>query len=209
MDKLRTKEIWSAAGLPTPPFMRVYADSDWSQVVREVGLPLMVKPVHEGSSIGMSKVVDAAALPEAVALALSYDAQVIVEKWITGQEYTTTILDGKPLPMICLRTPHAFYDYAAKYQADTTEYLCPCGLPEAREQDFQALAMRAFEVVNADGWGRVDMMVDEAGLPWLIEANTVPGMTDHSLVPMAARAAGIEFDELVVRILASSLKGAN
>jgi D-alanine-D-alanine ligase len=154
----------------------------------------------------MARVESGAELRAAWEQARDYDSQVMVERWITGQEYTASILGNQVLPLIRLETPHAFYDFEAKYSADTTRYHCPCGLQEAKESELRGLAGEAFTAVGAGGWGRVDMMLDEAGAPWLIEVNTVPGMTDHSLVPMAARARGIDFEELVWRILATTLE---
>jgi D-alanine-D-alanine ligase len=168
-------------------------------------MPVIVKPAREGSSLGMQKVVEVAGLAAAVDAALEYDGMVLVEQWIEGAEYTAAILDGEALPLIRLETPRAFYDYQAKYEADSTRYLCPCGLDEQTEAQYRALALKAFDAVGASGWGRVDFMVDQQGRPHLIEVNTVPGMTDHSLVPMAARAAGMDFEQLVCRILATSL----
>lgn len=206
MDKVRTKQVWQAAGLPTPKFLVLDSEADLGRVEIELGFPVMIKPAHEGSSIGMSKVERAADLPAAWRAAMQYDRAVLAEAWITGREYTASILDAQALPLIRLETPHAFYDYAAKYQADDTRYHCPCGLPEAEEQTLRALALRAFRAVAAQGWGRVDFMCDRDGKPYLIEVNTVPGMTDHSLVPMAARAAGIDFEALVWRILETSMQ---
>jgi D-alanine-D-alanine ligase len=205
MDKYRCKLLWRGLGLPTPDFLMV----DREQLLvdaEQLGFPLMVKPVHEGSSIGMARVESGAELRTAWQSAREFDSQVMVERWITGQEYTASILDDQVLPLIRLETPHLFYDFEAKYSADTTRYHCPCGLQEAKESELQELAGKAFTAVGAGGWGRVDMMLGEAGNPWLIEVNTVPGMTDHSLVPMAARARGMEFEELVWRILATTLE---
>ncbi|MFP5505300.1 MAG: D-alanine--D-alanine ligase [Gammaproteobacteria bacterium] len=206
MDKVRTKQIWLAAGLPTPKFLVLEHEADLDRVAAELGFPVMIKPAHEGSSIGMSKVERAADLPAAWRAAMQYDRAVLAEAWITGREYTAAILGEQTLPLIRLETPHAFYDYEAKYRADDTRYHCPCGLSEAQEQGLRELALRAFHAVAAQGWGRVDLMCDRDGKPYLIEVNTVPGMTDHSLVPMAARAAGIDFEALVWRILDSSLQ---
>lgn len=205
MDKLRTKLVWQGMGLPTPGFvvLRDEADLDTAQ---ELGLPLMVKPAHEGSSLGLTKVGSAAALREAWLKAREYDGDVLAERWVTGAEYTVAILNQEPLPVIRLETPHEFYDYDAKYFANDTSYLIPCGLDSEREAAVQALALQAFTAVGARGWGRVDLMLDEDGQPWLIEINTVPGMTDHSLVPMAAKARGMEFADLVWRILEQTLE---
>jgi len=206
MDKLRTKQLWQGMNLPTPAWRNLNADMDFAAVVAELGLPLMVKPVSEGSSVGMSKVQrDAEELKAAYETAAQYDAVVIAEQFVQGQEYTVAILNGKPLPAIRLETPRDFYDYAAKYQENTTQYLCPCGLDVATEQKMQALAVHAFDSVGADKWGRVDIMRNAAGDFYLLEVNTVPGMTDHSLVPMAAKAAGLSFADLVCEILAGTL----
>jgi D-alanine-D-alanine ligase len=206
MDKLRTKQLWQGMNLPTPAWRNLNADTDFAAVVAELGLPLMVKPVSEGSSVGMSKVQrDAEELKAAYATAAQYDPVVIAEQFVQGQEYTVAILNGKPLPAIRLETPRDFYDYAAKYQENTTQYLCPCGLDVATEQKMQALALQAFDSVGAAKWGRVDIMRNAAGDFYLLEVNTVPGMTDHSLVPMAAKAAGLSFVDLVGEILATTL----
>ena len=205
MDKRRTKLVWSAVGLPTPPFALVESQQDVARIRDTIGFPLMVKPVHEGSSIGMTIVHDPDQLLEARSLASTFDAAVLAERWVDGPEYTAAILGREVLPLIRLETPHAFYDYRAKYSDDAgTQYQCPCGLSAQREEAFQQMALEAFDAVEASGWGRVDFLCDQAGDPWLIEVNTAPGMTSHSLVPMAARAAGIDFDELVWRILETS-----
>jgi len=204
MDKYRSKALWQGLGLPTPAFRLLRGAADLA-AAGELGLPLMIKPAREGSSLGMDKVEQGAALEAAWRQAREYDPLVLAEQWIEGAEYTVGILGQRALPLIRLETPRSFYDYQAKYSADTTRYHCPCGLAGPQEQALQELALQAFEAVGASGWGRVDLMLDAAGRPWLIEVNTVPGMTDHSLVPMAAQAAGIDFDELVLRILASSL----
>jgi D-alanine-D-alanine ligase len=204
MDKLRTKQIWHASGLPTPEYVVLESEDDCTQALKTLGLPMIIKPVLEGSSIGMSKVEKAEELVPAWRLATACQGEVIAERWITGKEYTAAIMGERVLPMIRLVTPHKFYDYAAKYTANDTQYLCPCGLDEKMEQEFAGLVLKAFRTVGANGWGRVDFMVDENGQAWLIEVNTVPGMTDHSLVPMAAKQAGISFEQLVMRILQAS-----
>ncbi|HSH07666.1 MAG TPA: D-alanine--D-alanine ligase, partial [Burkholderiales bacterium] len=201
MDKLRSKLLWQARGLPTPPYEILPADADLSAVAARLGLPLMVKPVCEGSSLGMSKVREAAALDEAYALAVNYDAVVMAEKFVEGAELTVGILGDDALPIIKLETPRDFYDYQAKYVADDTRYILPCGLPPARERELQALSREAFAALGCRGWGRVDLMLDAAGAPYLLEVNTAPGMTDHSLVPMAARAVGLSYPDLCLRIL--------
>ncbi len=203
MDKYRCKLLWQGAGLPTPPYVLLQAEDDLARAAA-LGFPLMVKPVHEGSSIGMARADDREQLRAAWQGAAQYDGLVLAEKWIQGGEYTCAVLGDTPLPLIRLETPRGFYDYEAKYLADSTRYHCPAGLDAATEQAFRGLALAAFRAVGARGWGRVDLLTDADGAPWLLEINTVPGMTDHSLVPMAARAAGIDFDELVWRILATS-----
>jgi D-alanine-D-alanine ligase len=201
MDKLRTKRIWQSEGLPTPAYAVLDKDSDLGAVAKRLGLPLMVKPASEGSSIGMSKVRSAAALDEAYALAANYDRVVIAEKFIEGIELTVGILGDTVLPIIKLETPRDFYDYDAKYVANDTRYIVPCGLPEHRERELQKLCLNAFHTLGCEGWGRVDLMLNRQGRPYLLEVNTAPGMTDHSLVPMAARALGISYEDLCVRIL--------
>lgn len=205
MDKYRSKLVWKGLGMPTPPFQVLRAEADLARAA-ELGFPLMIKPAHEGSSVGMSKVNDAGQLDAAWQEARKYDGLVIAEKWITGSEYTAAVLDGEPLPMIRLETPRDFYDYDAKYRSGDTGYHIPCGLDESSEAEAQQIALQACEAIGVSGWGRVDLMMDEEGNFWLIEVNTVPGMTDHSLVPMAARARGIDFDELVFRILHQTLE---
>jgi D-alanine-D-alanine ligase len=207
MDKLRTKLCWLGAGLPTPRWMLLQTEADLEKCRDELGFPVIIKPAQEGSSIGMSRADNFVDLKEAWKAASLYNCDVFAEAWITGTEYTAGILNNKPLPLIRLETPHVFYDFDAKYRAETTRYHCPCGLPPEAEEKLQSLAHRACQVVGVSGWARVDLMVDAAGQPWLIEVNTVPGMTDHSLVPMAAREAGISFDDLVWRILETSFRG--
>jgi D-alanine-D-alanine ligase len=205
MDKHRCKLVWQGAGLPTAEFALLRSENGLAAAAA-LGFPLMIKPAREGSSIGMSRANDPDELAAAWRLATQYDDQVIAERWITGAEYTCAILGCEALPLIRLETPRVFYDYEAKYSADTTRYICPCGLPEAEEARLQELALAAFDTAGAGGWGRVDFMVDGAGRASLLEVNTVPGMTDHSLVPMAARARGIDFDDLTWRILETSLE---
>ena len=205
MDKLSTKRVWAGAGLPTPAYRVLTATTDFDAVVAELGLPLMVKPATEGSSIGMSKVKAAAELAGAYHKAAECSTVVIAEQWISGAEYTAGIVAGESLPLIRLEVPGEFYDYQAKYISDDTRYFCPCGLESVEEQAMQTLAQQAFAAVGGRGWGRVDLMRDAQGKAWLIEVNTNPGMTDHSLVPMGARAIGMDFNALVVRILETTL----
>ena len=206
MDKLRTKQVWHSLGLPTPRHAALASPADCQAAAADLGFPLIVKPAHEGSSIGMAKVDNLTALIEAWQEAARYDAQVLVEQWIDGPEFTVAVLRGEVLPPIRLGTTHKFYDYEAKYLADDTQYLIPCGLPAAQEQALRELTARACEAVGVQGWARADVMQDAAGRFWLLEVNTVPGMTDHSLVPMAARAAGLDFTQLVLAILADSVE---
>lgn len=210
MDKVRSKQVWRAAGLPTPAFVALSHDSDWSAVVDELGLPLAVKPAHEGSSLGTTRVERLQDLQAAWTNAAEFDAAVMAEPWVIGEEYTVAILGDEALPVIRLETPREFYDYQAKYKADDTSYHCPSGLDAEQESALQKLALQAFKVLGASGWGRIDLMLDEEDNPWLLENNTVPGLTDHSLVPMAAKAAGIVFDDLILRILsATGVTGGN
>lgn len=201
MDKLKTKQIWLAMGLPTPDFRILDSEQSCQQAIETLGLPLIIKPVLEGSSIGMSKVEREEELVPAWNKAQRCGGTVIAERWIVGEEYTAAMLDDQVLPMIKLKTTHKFYDYDAKYEAEDTQYICPCGLPETQEAAFAELTAKAFDAVGASSWGRVDFMLDQDGQPWLIEVNTVPGMTSHSLVPMAAKQAGLSFEDLAVRIL--------
>ena len=204
MDKWRTKLVWRAAGIRTPRWELLNADGDFKKKAQRLGLPLMVKPSREGSSIGMSKVLRAERLRAAYRRAAKLDDVVIAEKFIKGIELTASILDGRALPLIRVETPRAFYDYRAKYFASSTRYICPSGLSAKQEKKVQEKALQAFRILGCSGWGRVDLMLDTGRVPYFIEVNTVPGMTDHSLVPMAARAAGISFEELVMRILGSA-----
>jgi D-alanine-D-alanine ligase len=201
MDKVRAKLIWQASGLPTPAHEQLDASSDLRGVAARLGLPLIVKPVQEGSSIGISKVSAAADLEEAYALAANYDPVVIAEKFIDGPEYTASIVEDKALPLIRIEAPEGKYDYQNKYFTDATKYHCPCGLPKQKEEGIKALALKAFSLLGCAGWGRVDLMLDGKADPWLLEVNTSPGMTGHSLVPMAARAVGISYEDLCMRIV--------
>ena len=201
MDKMRCKQLWKGIGLPTPDYCLLETEEDCNKAMETLGLPLMIKPVLEGSSIGISKVNAEKEMLPAWKQAIECGGTVIAEKFIEGEEYTAAILEHSVLPMIRLETTNEFYDYQAKYASNDTKYICPCGLPETVEQNLAVMMKQAFDAVMADGWGRVDFMLDNSQQPWLIEVNTVPGMTDHSLVPMAAKQAGISFDELVIRIL--------
>ena len=210
MDKVKTKQVWQGSELPTAPYRIVTKDSDATDIVNSLGLPLIIKPVHEGSSIGMSKVEKIEDFAEAIAKATEHDAVVMAEQWITGREFTIVVLNGQALPVIRLEPPQdvAFYDYEAKYNRNDVQYGIPCGLTEAEEQQLKALSLRAFQAVGASGWGRIDAMQDEQGNFWLLEVNTVPGMTSHSLVPKAAAAVGYSFDDLCVAILEQTLIGS-
>lgn len=212
MDKMRSKWLWQSQQLPIPPYRIVSSSVTREQlqsVVDELGTVLMVKPNAEGSSVGMSKVESVASLHEAILQAAKFDDTVIVERWMSGGEYTVGILDDEVLPSIRIETPRAFYDYEAKYHSNTTRYHCPSGLPADEEHALQALAKRAFQALGCRGWGRVDFMRDQNGQFRLLEVNTVPGMTATSLVPMAAKAHGLSFDELVLRILETALQGGS
>ena len=206
MDKWRTKLLWRAVGLPIPEFVMLDENSDFAAVERQLGLPLFVKPACEGSSIGVSKVRQPGELQTAWREAAKHDALVIAEQAILGGEYTVAILGEQVLPIIKIVPATDFYDYEAKYLRDDTQYLCPCGLPEAREMELRAQALEAFRALGCSGWGRVDFLMDDAGRAYLLEVNTSPGMTDHSLVPMAARVAGISYEQLVLRVLEESEK---
>jgi D-alanine-D-alanine ligase len=201
MDKWRTKLVWQAANLPVPKYLLLDAHSDRDAVVQQLGLPLFVKPANEGSSVGVSKVKAIADLKKAYLEAARHDSLVIAESFIGGGEYTVAILGDQALPVIKIEPAGEFYDYEAKYFRNDTRYRCPCGLDAEREAEMQGLARQAFALIGGRGWGRVDFLMDEAGKPYLLEVNTAPGMTDHSLVPMAARQAGISFEQLVLRVL--------
>lgn len=201
MDKWRSKLVWQAAGIPVPDFAVITADSDFAAVEEKLGLPLFVKPANEGSSIGISKVKQHGDLPAAYAVAVKFDVVVLAERFLAGGEYTVGILGDRALPVIRIVPATEFYDYESKYLRDDTEYRIPSGLSADSEQELQQLAQRAFAVLGGRGWGRVDLMLDDAGKPYVLEVNTSPGMTDHSLVPMAARAAGLSFEQFVTRVL--------
>ena len=207
MDKIKTKQIWLGSDLPTAPYRIIGPETNLAEVIDALGLPLIIKPVHEGSSVGMSKVEKAEDLAAAFAKASQHDALVMAEQWITGSEFTISILNGQALPVIRLQPPAdvAFYDYDAKYLRNDVEYGIPSGLSEAEEKQLQALSLTAFQSVGASGWGRVDAMQDRDGRFWLLEVNTVPGMTSHSLVPKAAGAVGYDFDSLCLAILEQTL----
>lgn len=200
MDKIKTKLLWSALGLPTPRSSVLSADSDWDALVLDMG-ELVVKPAHEGSSIGMSIVRDAQALKVAYEKAATYDTAVMAEQRIKGAEFTVPVIHGQVFPAIEMRTHHEFYDFEAKYLVNDTQYFCPAPLGAEKTAELQDICLRAFNAVGARDWGRIDVMQDQSGQFWLLEINTVPGMTDHSLVPMSAAALGMSFEDLVVHIL--------
>ena len=201
MDKVRTKMVWTAAGIPTPRFEVVDAGSDWAGVAQRLGLPLIVKPAHEGSTIGLTKVTVASQLPQAYALAALHDAFVMAEEFIAGEELTAGFLGDQVLPLIRIEAPQGNYDYQNKYFSDETKYHCPCGLPEAEELRIRALVMKSAQALGCASWGRADLIRRADGSVQFLEMNTTPGMTGHSLVPMAARQAGLSFNDLVLRIL--------
>ncbi len=204
MDKWRCKLVWSAVGLPVPDYEIVTPDSAFAAIEARLGLPLFVKPANEGSSIGISKVKTAGGLAGAYALAAQYDTCVIAERFLAGGEFTVGIIGDRALPVIRIEPQTEFYDFEAKYSRDDTKYHIPSGLGAARDAEIQAMAVRAFQALGGRGWGRIDVMLDAEGRAWCLEANTSPGMTDHSLVPMAARAAGMAFENLVVKLLAEA-----
>ena len=205
MDKLRCKQLWQGIGLPTADFAILEQQSDWATTLHQLDGKAMVKPACEGSSIGMSRAESPAQLQSAWAEAAKYTSTVIAESLMEGEEYTVAILDEQVLPSVRIQSNDVFYDYQAKYFSDKTQYFCPAGLSDAREQELRILAMQAFKAVGCSGWGRVDVMVDADNKFQLLEVNTVPGMTSHSLVPMAAKAAGLDFDQLVLAILGASV----
>lgn len=207
MDKWRTKMVWLAAGLPTPRYAILQQDTDWDAVAAELGLPIFVKPVHEGSSMGATKVVEAGQLQAAWALAARYDSLVIAEEFITGAELTAPFLEDRALPLVRIAAPGGNYDYQHKYFTDDTRYDCPCGLPAAQEAALQAMVMMSARVLGCRGWGRADLILTADGRPYLLEMNTSPGMTGHSLVPMSARVAGLDFTALCLRILEGARLG--
>ena len=207
MDKWRTKMIWAACGLPTPRYAILNEQSDWDAVVADLGLPLFVKPVHEGSSMGATRVDAATELRDAWVSAARYDDLVIAEEFITGAELTAPFLGDRALPLIRIEAPGGNYDYQNKYFSDDTVYHCPSGLPAEQEARLQALALRSAQVLGCRGWGRADLMLTQDGRPYLLEMNTAPGMTGHSLVPMAAKAAGLDFEALCLAILEGARLG--
>lgn len=210
MDKIHTKQVWQSLGLPTAKYeiadKRHFEAGKCSAIMEKLGNEVMVKPAREGSSIGMARVTSAKQLEAAIQDAFKYDNQVLLEQYIDGPEFTVSVLQGQALPSIRMSTPHTFYDYSAKYQDNTTEYYCPSGLSDEQEAQLAKLAARAFDAVSGSGWGRVDVMQDNQRQFYLLEANTVPGMTEKSLVPKAAKVAGLSFDELVLSILSTSFE---
>ncbi|NUF49163.1 D-alanine--D-alanine ligase [Gilliamella sp. ESL0250] len=203
MDKLKTKLVWKALGLPVADYVMVNKSQmvDIDAIVKQLGLPLFVKPIHEGSSVGMARVNEASELKSAIDMAFQYDDAVMIESFLAGPEFTVAIVGEEVLPAIGIKPTTKFYDYDAKYLSDSTQYFCPSGLPDDKEQQIRKLALDAYKAVGCRGWGRVDVMFDADQNPYLLEVNTAPGMTDHSLVPMAAKQHGWSFNELVARIL--------
>lgn len=206
MDKLKTKQVWGACQLPTPPYVEATSLDDMLALSIELNFPIALKPINEGSSIGISKVTDKTSLSAAWPEAAKYDVSILAEQWVEGDEYTIGVLNGQALPTIKLKTNHVFYDYEAKYNSNETRYICPCGLSPETERSLHEMALKAFSVLGCSGWGRVDFMIDKEGQVWLLEVNTIPGMTDHSLVPMAAQQAGLSFGQLVLAILDTSFE---
>ncbi|MEM8845144.1 MAG: D-alanine--D-alanine ligase [Pseudomonadota bacterium] len=207
MDKLMTKKIWQAVGISSPNFMTIQSETSFEYIRTKLGAPFVIKPSLEGSSLGVHKVDDEAQYKTSVEEASHHKGHLMAEQWIEGKEYTVSILDDDALPVIRLETPHTFYDFEAKYEANDTQYLLPCGLTYKHELNLQQQALDAFKATGASGWGRVDVMLDKQGQSWFLEVNTVPGMTDHSLVPMAAASVGIDFKQLVISILDTSFSG--
>jgi len=207
MDKWRTKMIWQSAGIPTPRYRILEGNEDWNEVAKDLGLPLIVKPAREGSTLGLTKVTNSSQLPAAYYLAArKFKDTALAEEFISGAEYTAAVLGDTVLPLIRIEAPAGNYDYQNKYFTDDTKYICPCGLPEAVEKELQAIVLKAFRLAGCSGWGRIDIMMSPEGKPSLLEVNTSPGMTGHSLVPMAAKVAGISYPDLCVKILQLSLE---
>ncbi|MEZ5619175.1 MAG: D-alanine--D-alanine ligase [Rhodocyclaceae bacterium] len=207
MDKWRTKLVWHACQLPTPAWHILKADSDWDAVVAELGLPVFVKPAREGSSVGATKVMRAVDLRAAYEEAVRHDPLVLAEQFVEGEELTAAFVGNQALPLVRIVAPDGNYDWQNKYFSDATQYFCPSGLPESAEETIQALVMESAQLLDCRGWGRADLILDAAGKPWLLEMNTSPGMTGHSLVPMAARAVGIGFEDLCLKILEQATLG--
>lgn len=207
MDKWRTKMIWLSAGLPTPRYRILEAGTDWAAVVAELGLPIFVKPAREGSSVGATKVTAADQLQGAFELAVKHDPLVLAEEFVSGSELTAAFLGDRALPLVKITAPQGNYDYHNKYFTDETLYDCPSGFPAEKEAEIQALVLKAARLLDCRGWGRADVILKDDGTPMLLEMNTSPGMTGHSLVPMAARAVGINFEDLVIEILAQARLG--
>lgn len=207
MDKWRTKLVWQAVGVPTPKYALLKADSDWQQVVATLGLPLIVKPAHEGSTIGLSKVMSASDLPQAYALAANHDDLVLAEEFVAGQELTAAVLGEQALPLVRIEAPAGNYDYQNKYFTDTTKYYCPSGVAADVEAHIQEITLQAFRALGCSGWARADLILRADRTFSFLEINTSPGMTGHSLVPMAAKASGLSFPDLVMRILESAHVG--
>ena len=201
MNKLMTKKVWQSTNVPTPKFICLGDEANYETIKHDLGSTFIVKPSHEGSSLGIHKVTNAQELAHALNDSEKFQGQLMAEQWIQGEEYTVGILNNSPLPVIKLETPHDFYDFEAKYQSNDTQYILPCGLSVSVENTLKEKALAAFEATGATGWGRVDVMMDARGHYWFLEVNTVPGMTDHSLVPMAAADIGINFEQLVLKIL--------
>lgn len=205
MNKIMTKQLWLASQICSPKFMPVTSTTSYHEVTSSLGVPFILKPSLEGSSLGINKIENEKQYLDAVSQAHKFKGALLAEQWIRGKEYTVAILNGEALPVIRLETPRGFYDFEAKYTSNETRYLIPCGLNHRDEKEIQSEALRAFNTTGATGWGRVDVMIDETGSSWFLEVNTVPGMTDHSLVPMAAKHVGVDFEQLVLKILETSI----